>query len=171
MKVILFINLLIAGILFGQETDSISLKYIEAINTYDSFNYPIDNIEKLKLALPAFEKSYKKLLEIDDFSNVKLQKIITSDFRSDYGEMFLRKENKKTYYVFPSSFNTKSDVLDFLSIGKELIQVKTLIEINKVIHEGLKKYKLDNLKRIGMSEKDFDSLSDKDKELIYQQFE
>lgn len=138
-----------------------NVKEINELGLYDA------NIEYLEKKRKSFIENYSKLLELDNYNNIDIQNAILQPYNEKYNN------GKKLSFTFDNKEEIKSFIKSISNILLRKIVVK---QLELIIHHNTKEYqKIEeyinkNLKRLNISRKTFDEMSDNDKEILWKSF-
>lgn len=157
--------------------DSIKYKYYKTSKTYDSIGLKNTNVDFLESALKEFRPNYSKLLQLDDLKNKILQKALLKNYSDKYLEAFNFIVQNLGKQKFLYGFDNKEDILNYIEFTEAFFMAKIGYLKNEIIYkffedviENNENYINSNLKRLGVSRKEFDELSESDKNLLIEQF-
>lgn len=115
-----------------------------------------------------FILNYSKLLELDSFNNLSIQNAIIKPYSEKY-------DNGKDLSF---KFESKTDVNSFIVKISDILQRRIIEEQFKVLGEHYKTkvtktemYINKNLKKLNISRKTYDEMSDNDKEILWKSFQ
>lgn len=171
---LLFFITFLSQLLFSQRnSDSINIRYQENIKEYRLLKITDENIENTIECVNDFKNEYSKLLQVDDLSNVAVQKAIIRDYSNKCNSFIKDKENNGLYV-----FKTKDLIEKYMIIQDDLMKMNASVKIldfliiqdekyNKVLDSYIQK----NLTRLKMPYSEFEKLSQNDKELLFKTFQ
>lgn len=132
---------------------------------YDSLELKNTNVEFLETKQKDFNETFSKFLEINDYTKHYIQDAIQKDYNTKY---------KNSKYI---RFNNEKEVINFINeINRAYysrINYLMLISVKNFYAKKVSKleqYKIRNLKRLNITEKQYNSLSEKDKDLLWKEF-
>ena len=175
---LLFLFFHLSLFLFSQtENDSLNIRYEQQLTEYKNLNTYDSNIEKIIRCIKDFNQTYSKLLEIQDLKNINLQKALINNFAEKYSDLFIiSKEGKKINWL-QYGFESKKDISEYIQIGDGFLKYKLILAVSDLIIDKKEKevaafenYLIINLKRLGISREDYENLSQKDKDLLWEKF-
>lgn len=170
MKRILQILLLaISTTIFCQEqmvlNDEIIEMYKSSKFKYDSIGIKNNKIDFQIKKLDDFNNTYSKLLKIEDFSKKFIQKAIQSDYNLKYKDSAILE------------FNNKEEVKNYIKeINNAIYSNLTFMILTELknFYSGVVNnqnlYLENNLKKFNITRKQFDELSENDKNLLWKEF-
>ncbi|KAA2223096.1 hypothetical protein [Chryseobacterium sediminis] len=181
MKFAFILMLMLSGLLAAQELQSDSLKrdfkkyerddelylgYEKAKHQFDSLKLYNKNIELRELKRKAVKEAYGKLLNLESYSSLKVQNALLNDYFVKYKEGPLtkkfntREEVEKRIGLYDEAFAATIGLM-YLESSKEHMELQV-----KIFNDYIEK----NLKRLGLTRKEFDALSENDREALWKEF-
>ncbi|AQY21445.1 hypothetical protein AB406_0487 [Riemerella anatipestifer] len=138
-----------------------NVKEINELGLYDA------SIEYLENKRKSFIENYSKLLELDNYDNIDIQNAILQPYDEKYNN------GKKLSFVFENKEGIKSFIK---SISNTLLrkilrkQLELIVNYRTEEYQRIEKYINKNLKRLNISRKTFDEMSDNDKAVLWKSF-
>lgn len=177
-KIVLFF--ILYPVLAFSQSDSLDLSYLDISEKYNSIYkfykeniQPDANVERLISALEEFKPTYEKILRLDNLKNKNVQNALVSDYANKYGDLFIQTiDKRKVTYLF-TNFENKSDVYDYIYKGTYMLKMDIHNRIFALVKKDFEKMQIyinKNLKRFGISREDYQNMSQKDKDALWEVF-
>lgn len=181
MKFLSIITILLTGFMSAQiqKVDSLKLiqkpyerddelyaRYIRVKYQFDSLKLHNNSIERAEIKRENVKQAYSKLLSLDNFNSLKIQNALLNDYFLKY------KEKPLTH-----KFNNRAEVEKRIGlIDEAYVSSIALMYLNVIMKhleqsvQTMNDYIDTNLKRLNLTRKEFEELSDNDKEIIWKEF-
>lgn len=179
MKKMLLLFILFSSYIHSQiNIDSLLTKRQEIVfsinNNIKELNLQSEIIRDCDKAIQRFNDVKRELLSIDDLSNKQLQKIIIQPLADEYGDYFTIKSEGKEVNTLKYGFESKASLENQLKIIEATLlgnvfekKYRLIIDYNNSLENYINK----NLKRLGISRKSWDDMTDNDQNLLIDKFE
>jgi len=183
MKNIICLSLVIFCTLFKaqspEEIDSLNMykkeyifnekiyqSYTKYKKQFDSLNLENNKILRKELMRIEFKEAYNKLLNLEKLGSLNIQNALLKSYQTKYNQQPL---------TIP--FTRKEDILYLMHQYEEaFLSVITLLYLDDIqkyyemYDNAYERYLNENLKKLNLTRKEFDDLSDDDKYLIFKEF-
>lgn len=173
-KFLLFISLA-SSILLSAQSDSLTTEYLKIVKEYKNLGVYDENIETAIKCVEKFPSIYGKILDLNDLSNVAIQKAIVQDYATECRSAINDKNDNS--YSFKVGFKTKSDFEKYIATVDIILKSTTYIKILELMisedDKYLKRqdaYIRKNLIRLNIPYSDFEKLSINDKQILFKTF-
>lgn len=168
-KLLLFI--LFPFLIFSQETnEEWHQVYLDKVKLYREDFYQNEKIEKIISAIKELRPTYNKIIEMDQPS-INIEKAIVKDYASKYSDLFYRDNQKKENFLRVGVGKNSYD--DYLSTLENFLELKAIMAINDLYiqyDESRNAIINQNLKKLNITRKEFDSMSEKDQQILINTF-
>lgn len=181
MKTIPFLLLLVSSYAYSQtRIDSIIIdrqEKVKYVNTLiNEKNLQNEITQECDRVLNKFHEVKRALLSITDYSNKQLQKIIIDPLTDyEYYDYFNTKNGgTKEVNTIKYGYTNRNDIEEQLKINEVVLLSNIYNKKSAVYNDHLtivQNYIDKNLKRLGISKKVWDNMSDNDRNLLIDKFE
>ncbi|MBV8326623.1 hypothetical protein [Chryseobacterium sp.] len=149
-----------------ERDDDLYLRYEKAKFQFDSLRLYDRNIELRQSHREDLKLAYGKMLNLENYSSLPLQNALLKDYFIKYREQPL-----KVKFDNREQVESRIGMFDEAYVATiTLMYLKNLKNFWELHVQKMDEYIDRNLKRLNVSKKEFEDLSDNDKELLWKEF-